>query len=94
MTQNAAHSEEQKGFQFPCTLEVTAMGDAIDELEAIVLSELVAAGLEPDLGSVRHKSSSGGKYRSIAVAFDCDSRERYAEAHARLRAHPAIKWTL
>lgn len=86
-------SSEKHGFQFPGTFEVTAMGDAL-ELEAIVLSELVAAGVEPDLGSVRQRNSSGGRFLSVSVSFPCDSRVRYEAIHARLRAHPAIRWTL
>ena len=84
---------EQHGFQFPGVFEVTAMGDA-PELEAIVLSELVAAGVQPDLGSVRQRNSSGGRYLSVSVSFPCDTRARYEAIHVRLRAHPAIRWTL
>lgn len=94
MTTELTQQGEGKGFEFPGTFEVTAMGDAVPELEAIVLSELTAAGVTPDLGSVRHRNSSGGKYLAVAVSFPCDSRERYMDVHKRLRAHPAIRWTL
>jgi uncharacterized protein len=90
----ATETPEPRGFQFPGTFEITAMGDALPELEAIVMSELVALGLKPDPGTVRHRSSSGGRYLSISIAFDCDTREQYQAAHQRLRAHPAIRWTL
>jgi uncharacterized protein len=90
----ATHPEPGKGFEFPGTFEVTAMGDAIPELEAIVLAALTAAGVTPDLGSVRHRNSSGGKYVAVAVSFPCDTRERYMDVHKRLRANPVIRWTL
>lgn len=85
---------EPRGFTFPGTFEITAMGEAVPELEAIVMSELVATGCSPDPGSARHRSSSGGKYLAVSLSFECDTRERYQAAHARLRAHPAIRWTL
>lgn len=87
-------SSEPRGFQFPGTFEITAMGEAVPELEAIVLSELVALGVKPDPGSVRHRSSSGGRFLAVSISFECDTRERYEAAHARLRAHRAIRWTL
>ena len=87
-------SAAPRGFEFPGTFEITAMGEAIPELEAIVLSELVALGVVPDPGTVRHRSSSGGKFLAVSISFECDTRERYQAAHARLRAHPAIRWTL
>ena len=87
-------TSEPRGFQFPGHFEITAMGAAVPELEAIVMSELVALGCTPDPGTVRHRSSSGGKYLAVSITFECDTRERYQAAHARLRAHPAIRWTL
>ncbi|HET9485763.1 MAG TPA: DUF493 family protein [Xanthomonadales bacterium] len=87
-------TDAPRGFQFPGTFEITAMGEALPELEAIVMSELVALGCTPDPGTVRHRSSSGGKYLAVSITFECDTRERYQAAHARLRAHPAIRWTL
>ena len=90
----ATETTEPRGFQFPGTFEITAMGESVPELEAIVMSELVALGLTPDPGTVRHRSSSGGKFLAVSISFHCDTREQYQAAHQRLRAHPAIRWTL
>ncbi len=89
-----SENTEPKGFTFPGTFEITAVGESVPELEAIVMSELVAAGATPHPGSVRHRSSSGGKFLSITISFDCETRESYQAAYARLRANPAIRWTL
>jgi len=43
---------------------------------------------------VRERSSSQGNYVSVSVVFNCPSREKYEEAHAALRAHPDIRYTL
>ena len=89
------HTDQQnRGFQFPGTFEVTAFGESLPELEAIVLSELMAAGVQPDPGSVRHRHSSGARYIAISISFACETRALYEAAYARLRAHPAIRMTL
>lgn len=85
---------ETRGFTFPGTFEVTAFGPARPELEAVVLSELTAAGVRPDAGSVRHRASREGNYLAVTVGFWCEDRGHYDQAYARLRANPAIKWTL
>lgn len=85
---------EPRGFSFPGTFEVTAFGPARPELEAIVLAELTAAGVKPDLGSVRQRNSSAGNYLAVAVSFWSEDRAQYDSAYARLRDNPAIKWLL
>ena len=85
---------EARGFTFPGRFEITAFGENLPELEAIVLSELTAAGVTPDLGSVRQRLSRGDRYLAVSVSFDCETRELHQEAYRRLRAHPAIRMTL
>jgi hypothetical protein len=88
------NATQPRGFTFPGTFEVTAFGPALPELEAIVLAELTAAGVRPDPGSVRQRNSREGRYLAVAVSFWCEDRSHYDNAYARLRAHPAIQWTL
>ena len=40
------------------------------------------------------RESSGGKFVSIKLTFRAESREQYEVAHAVLREHPEVKWTL
>ena len=51
-------------------------------------------GIEVLHESVTWKHSSNGRYVSVRIAFRADSREQYDAAHAALRAHPEVKWTL
>ena len=46
------------------------------------------------LETVAVRESSGGKYVSVKLAFRAESREQYEVAHAVLRDHPEVKWTL
>jgi uncharacterized protein len=85
---------EQRGFQFPGTFEITAMGAADEGLETVLLQTLMDLGLTVHPHTMRSKASSKGSYVSISVAFDAHSREDYDAAHGALRARPEVKWTL
>jgi putative lipoic acid-binding regulatory protein len=89
-------SEEQakKGFQFPGVFEITAMGPASAGLERVIPQELIKAGLTVLEETVRSRPSSAGRFISITISFQADSRKDYDAAHLALRAHPEVKWTL
>jgi putative lipoic acid-binding regulatory protein len=82
------------GFQFPGTFELSAMGPADKDLETILPNLLMDAGIEVLHESVNWKASSNGRFVSVRIAFRAESREQYDAAHAALRAHPEVKWTL
>ena len=82
------------GFQFPGTFELSAMGAADKDLQAELPQLLLDAGIDVLHESVSWKHSSNGKYVSVRIAFRAASREEYDAAHAALRAHPEVKWTL
>lgn len=84
----------EHGFQFPGTFELSAMGAADKQLESVLPALLNDAGIEVLHESVTWKHSSNGRYVSVRIAFRADSREQYDAAHAALRAHPEVKWTL
>lgn len=84
----------EHGFQFPGEFEITAMGPASAGLEIELPNLLRAAGMSVREGSVSTRASSGGKYVSVRLSFHANSREDYDAAHAALRAHPEVKWTL
>jgi uncharacterized protein len=82
------------GFQFPGVFEITAMGPAAAGLDAEIPRLLTAAGIAVLHETVTARESSGGKYVSIKLSIRADSREQYDAAHAALRDHPEVKWTL
>ena len=84
----------EHGFQFPGTFELSAMGAADKDLQAELPQLLLDAGIEVVHESVSWKHSSDGKYVSVRIAFRAETREQYDAAHAALRAHPEVKWTL
>ena len=84
----------EHGFQFPGTFELSAMGAAEAHLQVELPRLLMDAGIDVLHESVNWKHSSNGKYVSVRIAFRAESREQYDAAHAALRAHPEVKWTL
>lgn len=84
----------EHGFQFPGEFEITAMGPADTGLEQEIPNLLRAAGLTVLHETVTARASSGGKYVSVKLTFVAGSREEYETAHAALREHPDVKWTL
>lgn len=84
----------EHGFQFPGTFELSAMGAAEKDLETVLPTLLMDAGIEVLHESVSWKHSSNGRYVSVRISFRAESREQYDIAHAALRAHPEVKWTL
>ena len=84
----------EQGFQFPGTFELAAMGSAEKDLETVLPTLLLDAGIEVLHESVNWKHSSNGRYVSVRIAFRAETREQYEAAHEALRAHPEVKWTL
>ena len=84
----------EHGFQFPGTFELSARGSADKDLQSELPQLLLDAGIDVLHESVSWKHSSNGKYVSVRIAFRAESREQYDAAHAALRTHPEVKWTL
>ena len=86
---NPAH-----GLQFPGTCELSAMGAAEKDLETVLPTLLLDAGIEVLHESVNWKHSSTGRYVSVRISFLAVDRTQYDLAHEVLRGHPEVKWTL
>ena len=84
----------EHGFQFPGTFELSAMGAADKDLQVELPKLLLDAGIDVLHESVSWKHSSNGKYVSVRIAFRAQDRAQYDAAHAALRTHPEVKWTL
>ena len=82
------------GFQFPGVFELSAMGSASAGLERELPALLEAAGVKVRHEDVTVRASSGGRYVSVRLVFEARDRTQYDAAHAALRNHPEVKWTL
>lgn len=89
------HSDNpEHGFQFPGEFELSAMGPAEAGLEVALPRLLAESGVDLIHEDVSWKASSNGKYVSVRLRFRANSREEHERAHALLRDHPEVKWTL
>ena len=93
-TQDLQNANPQQGFEFPGTFELSAMGTAEAALERALPDLLEAAGIQVLREMVAVRSSSAGRYVAVRIAFRAESREQYDLAHAALRSHPEVKWTI
>ncbi|HRN62159.1 MAG TPA: DUF493 family protein [Luteimonas sp.] len=84
----------EHGFQFPGVFEITAMGAADIGLESEIPRLLMAAGLAVLEETISWRASSGGRFVSVKLSFRAEDRVGYEAAHAALRDHPEVKWTL
>ena len=89
-----ASDNPEHGFQFPGVFELSAMGAADQQLETVLPNLLMDAGIRVVDESVSWRLSSNGRFVSVRIGFHARSREQYEAAHAALRAHPEVKWTL
>ncbi len=91
---NVAMSDSARGFTFPGEFEIAAMGAADAALEQLLPQTLEALGLAVFRDSLRTRPSSQGRFVSVTVRFEAQSRDDYDAAHGALRALPEVKWTL
>lgn len=87
-------SETAGGFTFPGEFDIAAMGAADAGLDRLLPETLQALGLRVIADSLRVRPSSQGRFVSVTVRFEAQSRDDYDAAHGALRARPEVKWTL
>ena len=75
---------------FPCRFAIRAMGRDQDDFDALVV-EIVRRHC-PDIheGSVTSKPSRNGKYVSVKVVIDAQSREQLDAIYDDLTAHERV----
>ncbi|HET9050042.1 MAG TPA: DUF493 family protein [Chiayiivirga sp.] len=88
------NASPDQGFQFPGVFELSAMGAADAGLHLSLPDLLEAAGIIVRREDITVRESSGGRYVSVRIVFEAGSREQHEQAHAALRAHPDVKWTV
>jgi len=91
---NICSDHREHGFQFPGVFEITAMGPVTAGLEVEIPRLLAAAGIPLVDASVSTRASSGGRFVAVKLHIHARDRAQYEAAHAALREHPEVKWTL
>lgn len=91
MTMKTFHEEL---WEFPCELNVKAMGLSEHPLEEIIceIAQVHCTEIFPD--TLSSKASRSGKYRSITVMVKLDNKEQAVSLYQALGQREEIKWTL
>ncbi|MCK4742951.1 MAG: DUF493 domain-containing protein [Sulfuriflexus sp.] len=83
-------STEDTLFEFPCEFPLKVMGRNIVEFEAIVI-EIVNRHVESlDDGAVKKRDSGKGKFISLTVTFEAQSKQQLDDLYRELHAHEHV----
>jgi len=87
-------ADEETLLEFPCEFHIKAMGRAEPEFELLVV-ELIRRHV-PDLheGAVRNRPSKGGKWVSVTVTIQAESKAQLDAIYMDLSAHEKVVMAL
>ncbi len=80
--------------EFPCSFGIKAMGLATDDFEALVVSLIRPHVNDLNKGAVSSKPSKGGKYTSVTVTFEAESREQLDNIYRSVSDHERVLMAL
>jgi putative lipoic acid-binding regulatory protein len=88
------HESSETLFEFPCEFPIKAMGAGSPGFEALVVG--IVRRHAPNLreGAVVSRSSKGGKYLSVTVTIQAESREQLDAIYQDLTACPDVLMAL
>ncbi len=80
--------------RFPCEFPIKAMGRAEDDFDALVVA--LIRQFSPDLmeGAVRTRASKEGRYVSVTVTIQAQSREQLDNIYLALTAEKRVLMAL
>ena len=83
-------NKEETLMEFPCSFPIKAMGKATDDFDVLIV-EIVRKHY-PDLteGAVKTRPSREGKYISVTVTINAQSREQLDNIYLDLTAHERV----
>lgn len=81
---------DAKGFEFPCAYQVKAMGHDDGRFRETVIDILSAHCDHIDHETISCKASRNGKYLSVSVTIEAQSREHLDAVYDALTAHEKV----
>jgi hypothetical protein len=81
---------EETLMTFPCSFPIKAMGEAADDFDVLVVE--IIRKHHPDLteSAVKTRPSREGKYISVTVTINAQSREQLDNIYLELTAHERV----
>ena len=87
-------TEEDSIMSFPCQFPIKAMGMAEDGFDVLVVG--IIRKHAPDLaeGAIKSRLSQEGKYISVTVVVEAESRQQLDNIYVELTAHEKVLMAL
>ncbi len=79
---------------FPCSFAIKAMGLATDDFDVLVVSLVRPHVKDLNEGAVSSKPSKGGKYISVTITFEAESREQLDNIYRSVSGHERVLMAL
>lgn len=89
MTRKPEVSEQAEGFRFPCDYQIKAMGLDDGEFQETVI-EIIGNHCEINQQQITCRGSANGKYLSVSVTIQAESREQLDAIYDALTAHEKV----
>jgi len=86
--------EHETPFEFPCQFPIKAMGKNIPDLDAIVVAIIRRHVDDLSENAVKTRASSGGKFISITVEIEAQSKAQLDAIYTDIAACPDIIMSL
>lgn len=85
---------EESLLKFPCEFPIKAMGEAVEDFDVLVVSLIRRHCPDLSEGSVKSRSSKGGRYLSVTVTIQAQSQEQLDRIYMDLTAEKRILMAL
>jgi len=86
--------EDNSIFDFPCDFPIKAMGKADEDFDHLVVSLIRKHCPAIQEGAVESRLSSGGKYISVTVTIQADSKSQLDKIYEDLTAESRVLMSL
>ncbi len=82
--------KEESLMEFPCSFPIKAMGKASDDFDSLIVEIVRKHYSYVTEGAVKTRLSREGKYVSVTVTIEAQSREQLDNIYLELTAHERI----
>jgi uncharacterized protein len=87
-------NEEETIMEFPCQFPIKAMGKAEDDFDILVVGIVRNHVTDLTENAVKSRLSKEGKFMSITVTVNAESKQQLDNIYLELTAHEKILWAL
>lgn len=86
--------DEDTIMEFPCRFPIKAMGIAEDGFDVLIVSIVRKHVSDISENAVKSRLSQEGKYISITVNIEAESKQQLDNIYLELTAHEKVLWAL